>query len=291
MATFSVHYDGPITVEHHVPIRVLGRTYEHMQRAIDRAYLVNRYGNVWKHARLKAGDYESVDFIGAYPREGGIFLDAVKHGHAVAEAIIDRIGTAIAQPFETALNDNLDDAARIAEEVAERREYVRGMGDRTMPFTQMIERPPAQWAALYSDRSILKEIDQITHPIASNRLEGSTVELGFHGARLHPTYLFDAGQAQRFHRLVARREIGPALRVNARIRDLDRGNNFAHPKAKIVNIDSGREVTLHLGGRNDVEALHPYHMAEMVQIYACPFIEGGGFDLRGGDLYFVGIVG
>ena len=39
MATFSVHFDGPITVEHKVSIRVLAKTYEHMQRAIDRAYV------------------------------------------------------------------------------------------------------------------------------------------------------------------------------------------------------------------------------------------------------------
>ena len=67
MATFSIHYDGPITFEHKVTVRVMARTYEHMQRAIDRAYLFNKYGNVWKHARLKAADYEFVDFIAEYP--------------------------------------------------------------------------------------------------------------------------------------------------------------------------------------------------------------------------------
>ena len=146
MATFSIHYDGPITVEHKVTVRVLARTYEHMQRAIDRAYLFNRYGNVWKHARLKATDYEFVDFMAEYPREGGIILDAVKGGQRAASELIDRIGNAIAQPFEQALNGQVEEAAHIAQEIVDRREYVDRMRHRTLEFNEMLERPPAEWA-------------------------------------------------------------------------------------------------------------------------------------------------
>lgn len=267
----------------------MARTYEHMQRAIDRAYLVNKYGNVWKHARLKAEDYEFVDFMAEYPREGGIILDAIKQGQRATNEAIDLIANAILRPFERALDENIDAANEIAQEIADRRRYVAGMGNRTMPFQIMLEQPPRDWAQMYSDRSILKEIDQLTFPITSQRLEGSTVEVNLLGTRVHPVFQFDAQQARRFHSLVSRRELGPALIVNARIRDLDRGNNFAHPKAKIVNLDSGREVILHLENEEDVESLHPYHMENHVRIYACPFIEGGGFDLRGGDLYFIGI--
>lgn len=290
MAIFSVHYDGPITIEHKISVRVMARTYEHMQRAIDRAYLFNKYGNVWKHARLKAADYEFVDFIAEYPREGGIILDAVKAGQRVASELIDRIGSAIAQPFEDALNGQVEEAAHIAQEMAERRNYVAQMQQRTMTFNDMLGHPPEAWARRYSDRSILKEIDQITFPLSSPKLEGSTVELLFSGTRLHPVYLFDSRIARNFHAIVARRELGPAVIVNARIRDLDRGNQYVHPKAKIQNLDSGREVTLHLANVGDAEALHPHHMQDHVQIYACPFIEGGGFDMQGGDLYFVGVV-
>lgn len=289
MATFSVHYDGPITTDHRVSVRVMARTYEHMQRAIDRAYIVNKYGNVWKHARLRKSDYEFVDFLAEYPREGGIILDAVKRGQRAASEVVDRIGAAIVGPFERALNEGLDEAGEIAQQIADRRQYVEGMRERTMPFKAMLEHPPAEWARTYSDRSILKEIDQLTFPISSQRLEGSTIEISLRGTRTHPHFQFDAQQARRFHSIVSRRELGPALIVNARIRDLDRGNDFAYPKAKIMNLDSGREVVLHLANEADVAQLHPFHMGNHVRIFACPFIEGGGFDLNGGDLYFIGV--
>lgn len=289
MATFSIHYDGPITVEHKVSVRVMARTYEHMQRAIDRAYLINKYGNVWKHARLKASDYQFVDFMAEYPQEGGIILDAVKNGQQATSELIDRIGNAIAQPFEKAFNNQVEEATHIAKEIADRRDYVERMQHRTLKFNDMLERPPVEWADLYSNRSILKEIDQITFPLSSQQIEGSTVEFSFLGTRVHPVYQFDARIARNFHSIVSRRELGPAVVVNARIRDLDRGNQYAHPKAKIENLDSGREVILHLAGPRDAEELHPFHMHDHVRIYACPFIEGGGFDMRGGDLYFVGV--
>jgi hypothetical protein len=100
LAVFSVHFDGPITIDHRVPIRVLAKTYEHMQRAIDRAYLIELHGEVWKHARLKANQYRETDFIAEYPREGGIILDAVREG---AGAVLDRIAGSIRPVFEAAL--------------------------------------------------------------------------------------------------------------------------------------------------------------------------------------------
>lgn len=268
----------------------MARTYEHMQRAIDRAYLIQKYGNVWKHARLKSEDYEFVDFIAEYPREGGIILDAVKEGQRVASELIDRIGNAIAEPFEQALNGQIEEAVYLAQEIANRRQYATGMQRNLTPFNEMLHNPPTEWAEKYSNRSILKEIDQVTFPLSSNsHIEGSTVELSLQGTRLHPVFEFTSEIARNFHSIVSRKELGPVMLVNARIRDLDLGNNYANPKAKILNLDSGREVTLHLAGRQDVEELHPFHMQEQLRIYACPFIEGGGFDLRGGDLYFAGV--
>src|SRR5690606_2909926 len=108
-AVFSVHFDGPITSEHLVSLRVLSRTYEHMQRAIDRAHLVQKYGSIYKHARLKAEDYPETEFLALYPREGGIVLDAIKR--AGGGAIIDRIADAVSAPFERAAAGGLDEVA------------------------------------------------------------------------------------------------------------------------------------------------------------------------------------
>lgn len=286
-AKFSVHFDGLITTDHHLSVRAMARTYEHIQRAIDRAYLIEKYGSVWKHARLKAEDYEYVDFTAEYPREGGIILDAVKDG---AGQIIDRIATAMTQPFELAVRGGLDENAALREQLNLRRQYVRDIGHRHVKSLQdLIDDPPQGWAKAYSDRSILKEIDQLTNQITPNNVEGSTVDISLSGVRARAVYGFTPEIADRFHTIVAARELGPVVRVNARIRDLDRGNRYSRPKAKIFNIDSGREMSLHLNGDGDFQALHPYHTSDHVAIFASPYLEAGGFDLNGGDMVFVAI--
>jgi hypothetical protein len=117
LATFSIHFDGPITIDHKVTIRTLANTYGHMQSAIDRAFLIEQYGNAWKHARLKAAQYRETDFIALYPREGGIILDAVR---AEANQLIDRIANSIRPVFESATRQGLEQHASLADQLSDR---------------------------------------------------------------------------------------------------------------------------------------------------------------------------
>ncbi|WP_439570484.1 hypothetical protein [Methylibium sp.] len=257
-----------------------------MQRAIDRAYLVQEYGEVWKHARLTAEQYAETEFIADWPREGGIILDAVREG---AGRIMDRVNAAVRPIFDRSAQGGLDQVGTLGQQLLQRRNYVAGMRGRTATFQSLIDAPPQAWSDAYSDRSIVKEIDQLVIQITPDRHEGSTVVIELQGSRWHPRLEFDAARAQRFHQAASSRELAAPVRVDARIRSLDSGNRFAKPKAKILNLATNREVTLHMSGEADFLALHPYHTAESVTLYVCPVLEAGGFDLNGGDLQFLAV--
>ncbi|MDD2721076.1 MAG: hypothetical protein PHH47_07205 [Gallionella sp.] len=285
-AVLSIHFDGPIVTEHKVSLRVMAKTYEHMQRAIDRAYLDTKYGSVWKHARLKREDYEHTEFLADYPREGGIILDGIKAG---AEAIIDRINGAIAAPFEKAAQQGVEEHASIVDQLPTRRQYAHANKDMLATYQDMVDRPDTRVVRAYSDRSIVKEVDQIASMVKPDELDGSYVEFKLYGSRAHPVYTFDAAMAKRFHDVVSRRELGEPVLIRGRIRSLDQGNRYSPMKAKILNLDSHREITLHLGAEEDFIRLHPYHTAEQVFLFASPVIEFGAYDPNGGDMYFVDV--
>lgn len=286
MATFGIHFDGPITTEHKVSIRVLSRTYEHMQRAIDRAYLIENYGQVWKHARLTNEQYKETEFIADYPREGGIILDAVKVG---ANAIVDRIASAIHPVFVEATERAVIQSTSISQQVSARKEYVQGVGARTQTFQDVIDNPPPNWAPAYSNRSVIKEVDQLVMQITPENLAGSTAEINLHGDTAHLPYVFTAQTARRFHNIASKRELGAPLLLNARIRSLDRGNKTTKPSAKIENLHTNRDVVLHLRTIEDFNELRPFHNGEPMQMYVCPIIEALGFDVNGGDLYYLAV--
>lgn len=287
MASFSVHFTGGITVDHKVSVRVLGNTYQHMQRAIDRAYLVETYGAVEKYERLSRWEYEETEFIALYPREGGIYLDAVKAG---AERLVDRIYAATSVVFQSAVEQAFEQHQSIAQQLVASRDYAYRMGDRVRTFSDVAEDPPAVWSPAYSNRSIVKEVDQLVGQITRRSLEESTVELTLHGSRPQLPLVFTPAIASSFHKFAADRELGPPMIARVSVRILDAGNRTTKPSAKVLNLDAQKEVSLLLSNNADFEALRPYHDREgEVHIHVCPVLEAKGFDLRGGDLMFLRI--
>ncbi len=283
---FSIHFDGPIARNHKVSLRVLSRTYEHMQRSIDRAYLDTKYGGVWKHARLKKEDYEHTEFIAEYPREGGIILDAIKDG---ANAIIDRLNGAISGPFEQALHQGIEEHHSIVEQLVSRKRDAHSQRQHLQTYQEMLDHPDAKIVRAFSDRSIIKEIDQIASLIRPEELDGSYLEINLSGTSSYPTYTFDALQAKRFHDVISHRELGKPVLTRVKIRLLDQGNKYGGMKAKVTNLESQRELILHLESEDDFRKLHPYHLHDQVMIFACPVIEYGAYDPNGGDMYFIDI--
>jgi hypothetical protein len=286
LATFNVHFDGAITFEHKVSVRVLSNTYEHMQRAIDRAYLIEVHGQVWKHQRLTAKQYQDTDFLALYPEEGGIHLAAFREG---AERVVDRIYAAIRPVFEEATQEAITVHASMIQQLGERRQYVQQMGPNTQSFEDVQAHPPVDWATNYSNRSIVKEIDQLVSQVSPDRVAGSTIDITLHGQQTHLPLQFNAEIARRFRKVASQRELGAAILLNANIRSLDRGNRTTKPSAKIVNLHTNREVSLHLSGMEDFDQLHPHHGSAEVLLFVCPIIEARGFDLHGGDLMYLAV--
>lgn len=288
MATFSVHFDGDITKNHHVSVRVLGNTYTRMQAAIDRAFLMEKHGRVVKYERLSREEYEETDFIAQYPREGGIILDAFKES---GNRIIDRIYSTTNYIYERAVRGAFEEHQNIAQQLASRRDYVNRVGQRTPPYEQYFNERSAEWRDAYSNRSILKEIAPLVNQVSRHDLENSTVELVLIGSRTNLPLHFDRSIARNFHRISADKELGPPMRAHVWIRSLDIGGKTIKPNAKVYNFASGKEVVLHLFDQAGFDALHPYHGIETgVEIYACPIMEAGGFDIEGGDLMFLRVI-
>ena len=285
MASFSVHFDGDITVDHKVSVRVLASTYQHMQRAIDRAYLVEKYGSVEKYERLTTAEYKETEFIAEYPQEGGIILDAVKQG---AESLMDRIYAATNTVFGSSVAQAFEQHQSFSQQLATSRNYAEQMGERTRSFSNVLDNPTKGWSDAFSNRSIVKEVDQLVGQITRSDLTTSSVELTMHGNNRQLPLVFTPAIARSFHKIAADRELGPPMIARVRIRLLDVGNRSTKPNAKILNLDTMKEVKLHLSTDEDFAALHPFHnVVDEVRVHVCPILEAKGFDLKGGDLMFL----
>lgn len=288
-ATIQIHFDGPISIEHSVTLRTLSRTLDHMQSAIDRAYLDVKYGEVWKHARLKGDDYNQTDFLLGRPRDGGFIIDMVS---SVGSPIVKRIKQSVEGVFQTPTEEGIAEAVRIRQQLQGRRDQINSQLITPREYADFIQHPDVQMIRPYGDKSINKEIDQILALIRNKEFAGSTFELGFAGEDIETqNYMFDRDKAMQFHDLVSRKALGEPVICEGSLRSLDRGNQFAERKGKFTNLATGRDVSLHIAKGDDFDALVPYlgDNAPKVRMLACPIIEYGAFDPKGGDLLFVSL--
>lgn len=289
-ARITFHYDGPIAENHQLSLRVLAQTLNHLQSAIDRAYLDDKYGNVWKYARLKSTDYAETDFIVGTPRDGGYILDLMREG---AENIAQRIHSAISDVIAAPWDEGADEAAGLLKQ-SQRRAVQLNAG--VFPGRTIQDYILAQEMGnmrRYGVRAISKEIDQILANIRrdSEGDEENTLELEFGFGHKTVSHHFDQDDAHAFHQKISLRELGEPLRYEGVLRSIDRGKLDQKikqpPKAKLT-LQSGRDVMLHLGTEAAYDELAPFMTGnQVIAIFASPLLEFNSFDPNSGDLYYV----
>lgn len=282
----KIHFDGPVTKNHRVSLRNLGSTLDRLQNMIDRAYLDLKYGNVYKHARLKKTDYKDAEFLVMDPSEGGYILEFASETHRAAE-ILARIVTPIGDAVALAKAD-VALSKDITFQLATRRVQIEREILKVRTYKDLIDQPDKATIRRYGDRSIVKELDQILGIVRNKASGDSYFELIFLGSN-STTFTFNRDLANRFHQVISRKELGEPVVYTGSIRSLDRGSPYAHRSGKFTNKATGRDFSLHINTKQDFDELSPYLKADETEItiVGCPLIEYGAFDPNAGDVYFV----
>jgi hypothetical protein len=286
----SIHFDGPIARNHTVQLRTFSRTLDHIQTAIDRAFLDLKYGSIWKNARLKDEDYIPTDFLLQQTREGGFISDLV--GSSDGEDIIGRIHEAVLPAYEQAQKPVTLEPVKLVDEAERRRKHYNAGAQKPIPFADLIENPDAKQTNPYGDRSIVKEFDQIASAIRARDNDGSAIEINLYSAKSLPAFIFDYPTANAFHKIVSVRTLGDPVEIPVTLRGLDSGG-AGISKGKASNLISGKEFNLFIHTERGFGSLRKFLKKKNppeFKIIACPVLEYGAFDPLAGDMYFIAIV-
>lgn len=286
----SIHFDGPIAKSHAVQLRTFSKTLGHIQTAIDRAYLDNKYGNIWKFARLQSEDYPKTDFILQQTREGGFIADLL--GDKDSSTIVTRIYNAVAPAYEQAQAVTIPKEPKLTDLGEQRKRHYKAGAQRPIPYSQLIENPDQKQTRAYGDRSIVKEFDQIASAIRSRSGDGSLVEVNLSTDKAYPTFVFDAETSAKFHSVVSTKTLGDPVELSITLRALDSGNGGIS-KAKALNLESNKEFNLHISSERSFAGLRKYLKKKNPPpfvVIGCPILEYGAFDPLAGDMYFIDVV-
>jgi len=289
ISQISIHFDGPIAVDHSVQLRTLSKALDNIQNSIDRAYLDIKYGKIWKNATLKKEDYLPTDFVMRQTREGGFITDLI--GGAGSEKIVQRIYRALLPAYEKAKNNAVIEHEKLVELAEKRIEGLRNGLQVPKDYKEIMDKPDALQTTAFGDRSIVKEFDQIASAIRARDGDGSVIEFDFYAEKALPTLIFDEKVARNFHGVVSTRTLGDPVKIPIKLRALDSGRGVS--KAKALNIISDKEFNLHIYTDRGFSSLRKYlkkRNPPIFEIVACPILEYEAFDPLAGDMYFISVV-
>lgn len=281
MSYLHLHFDGDITRNHTVSLRTLGQSLHHLQGAVNRAHLDVRYGEVWKNARLTAQDYEQTELWTRPPSEGGYIIEFFEKSPRLKQTLT-RIVSAVSPAVEKSKTQALANAGSLANQSALREEQVRlGIID---PQTYEKYIPTASQHP-YGDRAINKEIDQLIGVVRHKNAGQSTVEL-IVCADIPIPFKFNRVASENFHSLVSKRNLGEPLIFSVKVTELDAINK----SAKVINVVTDRMIKLQYRSDLEFELIKKYLGEQVLMNFlGSPIYEGGAYDAKGGDVFFIGL--
>lgn len=287
-------FDGPIVHENHLSLRATARTADHLQSAIDRAYLDTRYGDVFKYQKLKHNEYELVDFIALTP-EPGSFIQTIiaKASNPTTRNIIDKINSTLSNAYDR-LDEPLDQSAPSIREQANQRKELFRISKEAPTYEEFVNTELDSLSTAYADRSINKELDQILGLIRQEHNEGSTFEISLYGSKPGGKFDFDTQKSKAFHKIVSERRIGTPMILDIELRSLDAGKNGTISSGKAKNLSSGKECNMLIADPLVFGRLAPHlrrTRRKRIQIAACPIYEYDAWDPNGGDIMVVAFLG
>jgi len=267
-------------------MRTLAKSLTHLQNAVDRAYLEQHHGQLWKYAKMHHQYYGDAQLLVQEPREGGYILDFLTD-NPVTKAVLDRVHQAINDAVEKSKHNGITEFKKIEDAISHRKAQISQGLLEPKELMTLIENPDPLMVRQYGDRAITREFDQVLALIRAKNSGDSTFELKITTDSGTKTHTFDRNKATKFHNVVTEKTLGEPIIYNGTLSSMDRHNQTA----KVTNMNTKGISNLYFSNLLDFESTVTYFEQNTpFSFYGSPFIEYGAFDPKAGDIYFIGLV-
>lgn len=292
-STISIYFDGPITEEHAVQLRIFGKTLMNIQSAIDRAYLdIRTKGKIYKNARISRDDYEHTNFLMNQSRPGSFAADLLSHSEESGN-IVKRINSAVSPAYEEAQTYVPKDEDNLVTQAKNRAAHYSNNAQIPEAYDDAINGSLSDLRNSYGNRSIAKEFGEISTMIAARENDGSYIKISLYTENFSTIFTFDHQTSESFKKIVSKKELGDLIEIPITIRSLDsQAVSGLSAKAIAINTISKKSFNLYIHSEDGFNNLKDYLQKKdppVFKIIACPVLEYGSFDPNAGDMYFLAI--
>lgn len=281
--------DGTLAPEHKISLRTISHTLPHLQRAIDKIVLYEKFGEIKKHSVLPSSLYESADLFLDQFEEGSIKIPLIGN---LLDGVGARLNQFLREPYQLAAQE-LDEGQRPLSE-----QLVNVKSNIQLENVQLITQDDLIAGAdrlehSYAQAAVLKDLNNLLAPLRAKSSSNDTIEIINNAAGYTANYPFTHRSAKSFGKIVSQKRLAKPVMYVGILEGLKRTRSKTFPcVGNFISDGTGEEMNLLFASDDDAILIKNFNLSKTkFSIWACPLAVYESFDQIRGDIVFASFVG
>lgn len=280
--------DGTLAPDNKISLRTISHTLPHLQRAIDKIVLYEKYGDLKKRSALPSTLYESADLFLDPFEQGSVKIPLIGN---LLDGVSSRLNQFLREPYERAAQDLEYEYGSLAGQL----ENVRGniQRDNIENITQEdLIAGADRLERSYAQAAVLKDLNTMLSPLRAKSSIEDTIELINNSPGNTANYSFSHETAKSFGKIVTQKRLAKPVKYVGILEGLKRtgGNTFPCVGTFISSL-TGQEMNLLFTSESDAIILNKFNLSKVqFSIWACPLAVYESFDQLRGDVVFASFI-
>jgi len=284
-----IRLNGTIAPDNRVSIRTISHTLPHLQRAIDKLVLFEKFGEIKKHSALPNMHYVSADLYLDNFEEGSLKIPLLGE---LMSGVGTRLNQFLSEPYQKAMQDVQTSTRPILEQL----EIVKNNINQENVIKVTQKDLIAQGKKLdryYAQTAFLKDINTMLSPLRAKSAENDTITLTNNTTQKTADYEFNSINSKSFGKIVRERRLSDPVIYTGKLEGLKNVASSMFPcVGNFISDETNKEMKLLISTVEGAQFLNKYNISnQSISIWACPLAIYESFDQLCGDIVFVSFIG
>ena len=280
--------NGTLAPDNKVSVRTVSHTLPHLQRAIDKIVIYEKFGDLKKRSALPSDLYESAD----------LFLDAFEQGSVkiplignLLHGVGERLNQFLREPYERAARDLEYEYGSLSGHLEKIRGNIKRDNFENVTQEDLIAGGD-RLERTYAQAAVLKDLNAMLSPLRAKSSAGDTIELINNTPGNTANYLFSHNTAKSFGKIVTQKRLADPVKYVGILEGLKRTGGTTFPcVGTFISSITGEEMNLLFTDNADAIVLNSFNLSKVqFSMWACPLAVYESFDQVRGDVVFASFI-
>lgn len=280
--------DGTLAPDHRISLRTISHTLPHLQRAIDKIVLYEKYGEIKKHSALPSSLYSSADLFLDNFEEGSIKIPLIGN---LLEGVGARLNQFLKEPYENAAQDFELITRPLPEQLEIVRSNIQKKNTNYITQKDLID-GAERLERSFTQAAVLKDLNNMLAPLRASSSIDDTMEIINNSSGQTATYTFSHDDAKSFGKVVTRKRLAKPVVYSGKLEGLKKTKNKNFPcVGNFISTQTNQEMNLLFASEEDAIVLNKFNLSNLTfSIWACPLAVYESFDQIRGDIVFTSFI-